>query len=170
MTFPFSVTSFFSVSAVFDFFWVTLFYSLSTIDNCITANKHVQLTQLTNSKTRLSKCGKVRLKFGNSHAYGMVVVTLNGKQVGRANPNQSRTIEFAFKDGDILELTEMGDGLYSDGVIALDGLNIISCSTCWITTKICFRIEFLMTFLPKILYYLKYNKLEMNFKPNKHEL
>ena len=75
-------------------------------------------------------CGKVRLKFGNCNHADYVVAKLNGKQVGRANPNQSRTIEFAFKDGDILELTEMGDGLYSDGVIALDGLNIISCSTC----------------------------------------
>ena len=76
-------------------------------------------------------CGMVRLKFGNCHpTHGYVVAKLNGKQVGRANPNQSKTIELAFKDGDILELTEMGDGLYSAGIIALYGLNITSCSTC----------------------------------------
>ena len=72
-------------------------------------------------------CGKVRLKFGNCHrnaGTGYVVAKLNGKQVGRADPNQSKTIELAFKDGDILELTE------SDGFIALYGLNITSCSTC----------------------------------------
>ena len=70
-------------------------------------------------------CGKVRLKFGNCGNFGYVVAKLNGKQVGRADPNQSKTIELAFKDGDILELTE-----YNAGFIALYGLNIISCSTC----------------------------------------
>ena len=71
-------------------------------------------------------CGMVRLKFGNCHpTVDYVVAKLNGKQVGRANPNQSKTIELAFKDGDILELTE-----YNAGFIALYGLNIISCSTC----------------------------------------
>ena len=70
-------------------------------------------------------CGKVRLKFGNCNHADYVVAKLNGKQVGRANPNQSKTIELAFKDGDILELTE-----YNAGFIALYGLNIISCSTC----------------------------------------
>ena len=79
-------------------------------------------------KTTLRMCGKVRLKFGNCHTNagtGYVVAKLNGKQVGRADPNQSKTIELAFKDGDILELTE-----YNAGFIALYGLNIISCSTC----------------------------------------
>ena len=73
-------------------------------------------------------CGKVRLKFGNCHrnaGTGYVVAKLNGKQVGRANPNQSKTIELAFKDGDILELTDTGVS-----IIVLDELNIISCSTC----------------------------------------
>ena len=70
-------------------------------------------------------CGKVRLKFGNCNHADYVVAKLNGKQVGRANPNQSKTIELAFKDGDILELTQ-----YSAGFIALYGLNITSCSMC----------------------------------------
>ena len=73
-------------------------------------------------------CGMVRLKFGNCHrnaGTGYVVAKLNGKQVGRANPTQSKTIELAFKDGDILELTEI-----ENGFIALYGLNITSCSMC----------------------------------------
>ena len=71
-------------------------------------------------------CGMVRLKFGNCHpTVDYVVAKLNGKQVGRANPNQSKTIELAFKDGDILELTED-----IEGFIALYGLNITSCSMC----------------------------------------
>ena len=71
-------------------------------------------------------CGMVRLKFGNCHpTVDYVVAKLNGKQVGRANPNQSKTIEFAFKDGDILELIDTGGSL-----IVLDALNIISCSRC----------------------------------------
>ena len=77
-------------------------------------------------KTTLRMCGMVRLKFGNCHpTVDYVVAKLNGKQVGRANPNQSKTIELAFKDGDILELTEI-----ENGFIALYGLNITSCSTC----------------------------------------
>ena len=71
-------------------------------------------------------CGKLRLKFGNCHTHaGYVVAKLNGKQVGRTSWNQSKTIELAFKDGDILELTED-----IEGFIALYGLNITSCSTC----------------------------------------
>ena len=79
-------------------------------------------------KTTLRMCGKVRLKFGNCHrnaGTGYVVAKLNGKQVGRADPNQSKTIELAFKDGDILELTEMGQSILEFGY-----LNIISCSSC----------------------------------------
>ena len=76
-------------------------------------------------KTTLRKCGKVRLKFGNCNNHGYVVAKLNGKQVGRANPYESKTIVFAFKDGDILELTEMGQSILEFGY-----LNIISCSSC----------------------------------------
>ena len=76
-------------------------------------------------KTTLRKCGKVRLKFGNCAKNGYVVAKLNGRQVGRANPYQSKTIVFAFKDGDILELTDI-----SSAVIEIDDLNIISCSMC----------------------------------------
>ena len=76
---------------------------------------------ITNTKTTLSKCGKVRLKFGNHQAYGYVLVTLNGKQVARADSKEIKTIIFAFKDGDMLGLTAMG---------LLHDLNIISCSSC----------------------------------------
>ena len=69
-------------------------------------------------------CGKVRLKFGNCNHADYVVAKLNGKQVGRANPTQSKTIELAFKDGDILEVTE------GYAVLEFDDLNIISCSMC----------------------------------------
>ena len=75
--------------------------------------------------TTLRKCGKVRLKFGSCYAYGYVVATLNGKQIARANSYESKTIIFAFKDGDILELTEMGQSILEFGY-----LNIISCSSC----------------------------------------
>ena len=78
-------------------------------------------------KTTLRMCGKVRLKFGNCNNHGYVVAKLNGKQVGRANPYESKTIVFAFKDGDILELTDMGQSMIE---LYLNELNIISCSTC----------------------------------------
>ena len=76
-------------------------------------------------RTTLRKCGKAILKFGNCSNAGYVVAKLNGRQVGRANPYQSKTIVFAFKDGDILELTDIGIS-----IIEFDDLNIISCSTC----------------------------------------
>ena len=70
-------------------------------------------------------CGKARLTFGNCNLQDYVVAKLNGKEIGRANPYQSKTIIFDFKDGDILELTDTGIS-----IIVLDELNIISCSTC----------------------------------------
>ena len=76
-------------------------------------------------KTTLRKCGKAKLKFGNCYGHGYVVAKLNGRQVGRANAHQSKKIVFAFKDGDILELSDIGSS-----IIQFDDLNIISCSTC----------------------------------------
>ena len=70
-------------------------------------------------------CGKARLTFGNCFAQDYVVAELNGKEIGRANPYQSKTIIFDFKDGDILELIDTGVS-----IIALDDLKIISCSSC----------------------------------------
>ena len=70
-------------------------------------------------------CGKARLTFGNCFAQDYVVAELNGKEIGRANPYQSKTIIFDFKDGDILELTDIGLSM-----IVLDELYIISCSKC----------------------------------------
>ena len=65
------------------------------------------------------------MKFGNCYGHGYVVAKLNGRQVGRANAHQSKKIVFAFKDGDILELSDIGSS-----IIQFDDLNIISCSTC----------------------------------------
>ena len=79
-------------------------------------------------KTTLRKCGKARLKFGNCAKRGYVVAKLNGRQVGRANAYQSKTIVFAFKDGDILELSDIGIS-----IIEFDDLNTISCNKCSIT-------------------------------------
>ena len=93
-------------------------------------------------KTTLRKCGRVRLTFGNCgppqtgkysnglpYNFGLppgyVEAKLNGRQVGRANIFQSKTIVFDFKDGDMLELTDIGSS-----VIEFGDLNIISCSTC----------------------------------------
>ena len=77
-------------------------------------------------KTTLRKCGKVRLKFGACYANGYVDATLNGKHIARARATyESKTIIFAFKDGDMLELTEMGQSILEFGY-----LNIISCSSC----------------------------------------
>ena len=85
-------------------------------------------------KTTLKLCGKVRLTFGNCgppQKYscglppGYVLVKLNWSELGRANIYQSKTIVFAFKDGNMLELTDIGSS-----VIEFGDLNIISCSTC----------------------------------------
>ena len=75
-------------------------------------------------------CGMVRLKFGNCHpTVDYVVAKLNGKQVGRVDGYQSKTLELDFKDGDILELSDNDDWDVT-GTIELSSLDIISCSTC----------------------------------------
>ena len=75
-------------------------------------------------------CGKLRLKFGNCHTHaGDVVAKLNGKQVGRVDGYQSKTLVLDFKDGDILELSDNPEWDVT-GTIELSSLNIISCSTC----------------------------------------
>ena len=80
-------------------------------------------------KTTLRMCGKVRLKFGNCGNFGYVVAKLNGKQVGRVDGYQSKTLVLAFKDGDILELADNPEWDVT-GTIELSSLDIISCSTC----------------------------------------
>ena len=74
--------------------------------------------------TTLKKCGNAILKFGNCYSSDYVVAKLNGKEIARANTYESKYIVFAFKDGDILELTE------GYAVLEFEDLNIISCSTC----------------------------------------
>ena len=51
-------------------------------------------------------------------------VLSGSRLIARPPRGESKTIVFAFKDGDILELTEVS------AMIELDEFNIISCSTC----------------------------------------
>ena len=81
-------------------------------------------------KTKLSKCGKARLDFGNCWSYNAdrshyVLAKLNGGEIGRAVPDSSKSVEFHFKDGDTLELTDI-----DWSVIEFDDFNIISCYAC----------------------------------------
>ena len=81
-------------------------------------------------KTKLSKCGKARLDFGNCSSYDpdrsqYVLAKLNGGEIGRAGPDSSKSVEFHFKDGDTLELTDI-----DWSVIEFDDFNIISCYAC----------------------------------------
>ena len=77
--------------------------------------------------TTLRGCGVAKLDFGV--CYGVrngdsTQVNLNGKEIGRATGLQrSKTIEFNFKDGDILELKEGSD--YS--AIRFNSFTAISC-------------------------------------------
>ena len=85
-------------------------------------------------KTKLSKCGKARLDFGNccsttgsddTFQSQYVLAKLNGGEIGRAVPDSSKSVEFHFKDGDTLELTDI-----DWSVIEFDDFNIISCYAC----------------------------------------
>ena len=90
-------------------------------------------TNLASIKTTLKGCGKARLDYGNcydcfscvSPNYDYVHVTLNGNEISKAANNGeelSKTVEFDFNDGDILEL-------YEDGISAIkfNGFTIIEC-------------------------------------------
>ena len=76
--------------------------------------------------TTLRGCGVAKLDFGEcagNLAREFTQVNLNGKEIGRATGLQlSKTIEFNFKDGDILELKE-GNGY---GVIRFNSFTVIS--------------------------------------------
>ena len=72
--------------------------------------------------TILCGCGVGKLGFGDCSAkYGMKV-HLNGNEIGMAARGEKKTIEFNFKDGDILKLTE-----YEYGVIQFNSFTILSC-------------------------------------------
>ena len=73
-------------------------------------------------KTKLKKCGKAILYYGNC-AKGIVEVKLNGKIIGRTGDFSRTNVTFDFKDGDILELFEWG-------IIEFNDFKIISCSAC----------------------------------------
>ena len=84
-------------------------------------------------KTTLKGCGKARLDYGNCYSctgpcpVQYVHVTLNGNEVSKAAYNGlelSKTVDFDFNDGDILELYE--DGL---SAIKFNGFTIIKCCT-----------------------------------------
>ena len=83
-------------------------------------------------KTTLQGCGRARLEYGNCyHNFGFspvidfVHVTLNGNEISKAQNNGaevSKTIEFDFTNGDILELNENGPS-----AIRVNGLTILTC-------------------------------------------
>ena len=76
--------------------------------------------------TTLRGCGVAKLDFGECAGYytdDSTKVYLNGKEIGRAGDQLSKTIEFNFKDGDILELKEGDD----HGIIRFNSFTVISC-------------------------------------------
>ena len=78
-------------------------------------------------RTRLNVCGKARLNFGNCYLNSdNVQVNLNNNEIGRAKGGtDNKTIEFEFKDGDILELRDMGEA-----TIKFNDFAIINCKIC----------------------------------------
>ena len=86
---------------------------------------------LASIKTSLQGCGKARLDFGNCYDcfscqnFDFVHVKLNGNEISKAANNGqelSKTVEFDFNDGDILELYENGIS-----AIKFNGFAIIEC-------------------------------------------
>ena len=80
-------------------------------------------------KTKLKNCGKARLYYGNCGKGGSVLIKLNGRQIGKVGGNRSTKVEFDFKDGDLLELSEV-----NSSIIEFDDFKIISCTACPGTT------------------------------------
>ena len=79
--------------------------------------------------TKLRKCGKARLYYGNCGKGGCVEAKLNSRIIGRVGGNKSGNVEFDFKDGDLLELYE-----FKSAIIEFDDFKIISCTACPGTT------------------------------------
>ena len=76
--------------------------------------------------TKLRGCGVAKLDFGECSDWRgtFTQVDLNGKEIDRATIGQlSKTIEFNFKDGDILELKE--GNIFS--AIRFNSFTVISC-------------------------------------------
>ena len=80
--------------------------------------------------TRLSGCGVGKLDFGQCYggsADSSVIVNLNGIEIGRAMSLQdSKTIVFNFKEGDIMELKEGTSG-HDSSLIRFNSFTVISC-------------------------------------------
>ena len=83
----------------------------------------------------MKRCGRARLNFGNcyidenkkrhQHKH-YVQVKLNNVEIGQADAGISnKTIEFDFKDGDILELQDI-----AEATIKFNDFVIISCVKC----------------------------------------
>ena len=80
--------------------------------------------------TRLSGCGMGKLDFGEcwgASVNSSVIVNLNGIEIGRAMSLQdSKTIVFNFKEGDIMELKEGTSG-HDSSLIRFNSFTVISC-------------------------------------------
>ena len=80
-------------------------------------------------KTKLWKCGRARLYFGNccstTGRSQYVLAKLNGREIGRVGPKGKLKVEFNFKNGDLLELTDI-----DYGYIEFNDFTIIRCSAC----------------------------------------
>ena len=113
------------------------FYELN---QCVMSNSWFGFTvndaNLASIRTTLNGCGRARLDYGNcyfcffcdSSNYNFVFVRLNGIEISRAANNNrelSITVEFDFKDGNILELFEVGLS-----AIKFNGFSVISCIPC----------------------------------------
>ena len=94
------------------------------------ASGHPKVGELGSISTKLSGCGVAKLDFGEcyaSNSAAFVKVNLNRAEIGRATSGQiSKTIEFGFKDGDILELAEGNDSKNSS-LIRFNSFTVISC-------------------------------------------
>ena len=87
-------------------------------------------------RTSLNKCGRARLNFGNCYIESKispnhyVQVNLNNIEIGQAYVGETnKTIEFDFKDGDVLELRDIVQHR-SSSMIKFNDFAIITCVKC----------------------------------------
>ena len=73
--------------------------------------------------TTLHGKGKAILEFGNCHKRGNVAVYLNDVKLSSVGAKKEAQVEFEFKDGNVLKITE------EYGIIQFNGLKFISCSS-----------------------------------------
>ena len=104
-------------------------WNLAKADRCSRAKKNwygwCNGTCSGSIKTKLSKCGKARLNFGNCYSSGTVVAKLNGREIGRVQAYHIKVVEFDFKNGDTLELIDI-----NQSILEFYDFTIISCSAC----------------------------------------